>query len=147
MKIAIVGSREFSDKKFAQRVIMKELLFAIPTEDEDKDQPTLVSGGAKGIDALAEKEADKLRIDKSIYRAKWKDLSHPDAVIKTGKYGKYDAMAGFRRNQLIVDKADKVVAFWNGKSNGTKDTIDRAVRAGKPIDIYIRSSNESNKND
>ena len=37
------------------------------------------------------------------------------------------------RNQQIVDSADRVVAFWDGKSRGTADTLRRAHAAGKPI--------------
>lgn len=138
MKIAVIGSRKFKDTQFAGNIIMKELIFAIPDHEIGGEMPILISGGAKGIDTLAEETAKNQRIQTKIFKANWKDLSHPDAVIKTGKYGKYDAMAGFRRNQLIVDAADKVIAFWDGKSSGTKDTIARAIKAGKPLDIYIR---------
>ena len=129
MKIAVVGSRKFKDKQFVENKMIEIIRF---------DGWTLVSGGAPGVDTWAEDYAKLMRWKTIILKANWKDLTHPDAVIKNGKYGKYDAMAGFRRNQLIVDEADKVVAFWDGKSSGTKDTIDRAIRVGKPIDIYVR---------
>jgi len=124
MKIAIVGSREFSDMKFAQRVIMKELLFAIPcTDDVNQEELVLVSGGARGIDTLAEQEADKLKMNKTIFPAEW------------NKYGK---SAGFIRNELIIKEADRVIAFWDGRSKGTKHSINIAILARKPIDIYVR---------
>ena len=130
MKIAVVGSRNFSDKGLVENMMIEIIRL---------DGWTLVSGGAPGVDTWAEDYARLMKWKTIILKANWKDLTHPDAVIKNGKYGKYDAMAGFRRNQTIVDTSDKIVAFWDGKSSGTKDTIDRAVRAGKPIDIYIRS--------
>lgn len=130
MKIAIVGSRKFKDRDFVENRIPEILRTS---------KYILISGGAKGIDSWAKEMADFLGCKSIIFKANWKDLSHPDAVIKNGKYGQYDAMAGFRRNQVIVDEADKIVAFWDGKSSGTKDTIDRAIRAGKPLDIYVRN--------
>jgi hypothetical protein len=50
-------------------------------------------------------------------------------VIKVGGNGrKYDALAGFRRNQLMAEYARACVAFPGGK--GTDDMVARAVRGG-----------------
>ena len=46
------------------------------------------------------------------------------------------AVVGSR--EFIKGSADKVIAFWDGKSNGTKYSIDLAIKANKPVDIYIR---------
>lgn len=130
MKIAVVGSREFKDKQFVENMMIEIIRF---------DHWTLISGGAVGVDTWAEQYAKLMGWKRIILKANWNDLSFPDAIIKTNKYGKkYDARAGIRRNQLIVDEADKVVAFWDGKSSGTKSTIDMAIKANKPVDIYVR---------
>lgn len=121
MKLAIVGSREFPDEDFAKTEIIKIL--------SKGNVHILVSGGAKGIDTLAEKGVDivkeiyKIDIEKEIYHANW------------SKHGK---SAGYMRNKDIVANSDKVVAFWDGASRGTKHSIDLAIKAKKPIDIYIR---------
>lgn len=63
--------------------------------------------------------------------ADWTDLSHKDARIKTRRDGsKYDANAGPRRNQKMIDvhKPDCCVAFPGG--SGTADCIRRANKAG-----------------
>jgi hypothetical protein len=39
------------------------------------------------------------------------------------------------RNQQMVDQCDKVVAFWDGQSRGTKHTVDLATAKGIPVDI------------
>ena len=39
------------------------------------------------------------------------------------------------RNSLIVADCDMVVAFWDGRSRGTLDTITKAVQAGKRVEI------------
>jgi len=43
------------------------------------------------------------------------------------------------RNKQIVDAADEVIAFWDGKSSGTKSTIDFAQEKGIPTHIILIS--------
>lgn len=43
--------------------------------------------------------------------------------------------AGMVRNKLIVRDAEKVVAFWDGESPGTRSTVEMARKAGKPVEI------------
>jgi len=50
-------------------------------------------------------------------------------------WDKYRKSAGFIRNQQIIDACTFVLAFWDGKSKGTKDTIDKARKAKKPTFI------------
>jgi uncharacterized phage-like protein YoqJ len=121
MKIAIVGSREFKNKDFVQNIVSNQLT----------NGDYFISGGARGVDTWAEETIPILetglanfKINKKIFKPDW------------NKYGK---RAGFLRNQLIIDEADKVIAFWDGKSKGTKHSIDLAIKANKPIDIYIRN--------
>jgi hypothetical protein len=40
-----------------------------------------------------------------------------------------------KRNKLIVDECDCVLAFWDGQSHGTKFTLDYAKEKNKPIKI------------
>lgn len=108
-RIAIVGSREYGDMK-AVRAFVR----SIPKGS------TVVSGGARGVDTVAAEEAVLRGLTVSTHSALW------------GKHGK---SAGFLRNKQIVEEADEVVAFWDGKSRGTKHTIDLARKAGKPVKI------------
>ena len=112
MKVAIIGSRTFNDY---------DKLVNFMTQFINWTQISLiVSGGAKGADALAEKYADAFGIEKLIFPADWE------------KYGK---SAGMRRNQQIVNNAELVVACWDLSSKGTKDSINKALKAGKPVMI------------
>lgn len=111
MKLAIVGSRTFNDyEKFLDYV---QWYFKNETD-------TIISGGAKGADALAKRYAQYWDFEYIEYPADW------------NKYGK---SAGFMRNQQIVDACDMVLAFWDGVSKGTKHTIELARRAKKPTFI------------
>ena len=106
--IAVVGGRGFNDYDSLAEELKQHVPFI------------LVSGGAKGADSLAEKFADTHGLHKSIFLADW------------NKYGK---RAGYLRNVTIVEKADLVIAFWDGKSKGTKLTIDLAKENGVPLRI------------
>lgn len=111
MKVAVVGSRTFSNR---------DLLF----EKLDELQRVhggfdlIVSGGATGADALAEEYALARQIEVMVLEADWK---------------RYGRGAGPMRNQEIVKAADVVVAFWNGESRGTANTIEIARRWKKTV--------------
>ena len=113
MRLAIVGSRTFNDYDL--------LLSTMSLFFEAHNQfGTLISGGAKGADSLGEKWARYWGIEIVRYPPEW------------DKYGK---AAGFFRNQQIVGSCDMVLAFWDGKSRGTADTIEKAKKAKKPTFI------------
>lgn len=76
-----------------------------------------------GIDSLAERYADEHRLTKYIIRP---------------EYNKYPKKAApIIRNKRIVEEADRVIAFWDGKSKGTKSTIEYAQKIGKPIQLIM----------
>ena len=114
MKLAIVGGRDFND--YDVLVTWADSIFYM----QDTDSKFVVSGGAPGADSLAKRYTDTHIAKMITYPAEWK------------KYGK---SAGFIRNQTIVDNCDMVLAFWDGESRGTADTIEKAKKAKKPTFI------------
>lgn len=91
----------------------------------------VIHGAASGADTMAGEWARRLAVDLVPFPAKWTDLSHPDAVIRTRRDGScYDALAGHRRNQQMLDEGRPtlVVAFPGG--TGTADMTSRARKAG-----------------
>ena len=50
-------------------------------------------------------------------------------------YDKYGRNAPLIRNKLIVENCDCLIAFWDGKSRGTKYTLDYATKLGKSTKI------------
>lgn len=84
------------------------------------DDDTIVSGGAIGVDALAAKYSRE-------------ELGREPLVFKPD-YDKYPPrIAPLERNTTIVENSDLVLAFWDGKSRGTKNTIDKAKKQGVPV--------------
>ena len=103
-KVIIAGSRGFSNYK-----LLKEKCNRFLREKRKECNIIIVSGGARGADALGEKYAKDEGFSLEIYPAQWK------------KFGK---AAGFRRNEQMAEVADALIAFWDGKSHGTKHMID-----------------------
>ena len=128
MKWAIVGSRDYPLPDRVREYIRNLAIEVVPEDKQVglRNKPVIVSGGAKGVDSIAEEEAHRLGLPVETYPAAWN--RQPD--------GSYDRTAGFKRNQSIVDASDAVVAFWDGVSLGTRDTITRAYKARKPVTIY-----------
>ncbi len=104
MKLLIVGSRSIRNFDLA------------PYIPDGVEQ--IISGGANGVDTLAEEYADKKRISKFILR--------PD-------YARYGKGAPLKRNEEMVKMADAVLVIWDGVSRGTKYTVDYAEKQGKKV--------------
>jgi len=106
MKLAIIGSRTVGKIDFDQ------FITTLPD--------CVVSGGAKGVDTLAERWAEAKGVKTLIFK--------PD-------YDVYGRTAPLVRNRKIVEACDCLLAFWDGKSKGTKYTADYARLQGKPVQV------------
>ena len=106
MKLLIVGSRGIKDFDLSNYV--------------PSDTDVIISGGANGVDTLAEIYADKMKLSK--------------IIIRPG-YDLYGRAAPIKRNEIMVDMADEVLVIWDGKSKGTKYTVDYATRKTKQVKI------------
>jgi len=137
MKLIIAGSRSITDYAVVQKAI-GEFLSANGLMSIHEIE--VVSGGAGGVDSLGERWANENYIDKRIFFAAWDDLTTPPVKIRTNKFGKkYNALAGFNRNEQMADYANCLLAVWDGKSPGTKHMIDTMHARGKPVFVYDTS--------
>ena len=108
MKVAVIGSRTINS------IDLEKYLPAATTE--------IISGGAKGVDLCAKLYAEQNNIPYTEYLPEYK------------KYGK---AAPLRRNDKIIDMADVVLAFWDGKSRGTKYVIERCNYFRKAVNVIV----------
>lgn len=108
MKVGVIGSRGFDDYDLLAKMLSRI------------DITLLVSGGADGADYLGELYADKNKIPKKIFHPDWK------------QFGK---QAGFIRNTDIINESEMIIAFWDKKSKGTKDSIDKVNEYNKKNNI------------
>ena len=122
VKLAIIGSRGFIDYGHLS-LVMAEWFgryeeagpYCIVTE--------VISGGANGADKLGARWAKEKGIKLTEFIPDWDRL---------GK------RAGFVRNEDIVKAADCVLAFWDGVSKGTGNSLSIAKRLKKPtLIIYF----------
>ena len=107
MKTAVIGSRNLS---------VDDLGRYLP-----KNTTEIVSGGAKGIDACAREYARQ------------NNITLTEFLPEYSKFGRY---APLKRNLEIIDYADEVIAFWDGKSKGTGFVIDNCKKKNKKITVY-----------
>ena len=126
MKIAIIGSRGFNDYPLLCK-LMKKIKSPISE---------IVSGGARGADSLGARYAKENDIPLKVFEAQWDDIEAEGALVKQNRQGNlYNSLAGFWRNKDIVDRAEMVVAFWDEKSKGTENSVQRARAKKKPLVI------------
>ena len=111
MRVIIAGGREIHNYQL--------LLDAV--QEANLDITTVVSGGAKGADALGERYAEEMNLALNVYPANWT---------------KYRRAAGPIRNRKMAENADALIALWDGKSHGTKNMIETATKLG--LVVYVK---------
>jgi YspA, cpYpsA-related SLOG family len=113
VKVLVCGSRSWTNGR-AIRHRLREL----------PSGSTIVSGGARGADQIAATVARSLGFEVVELQANWR----PD--------GRYNPRAGFERNSAMLDlRPDLVLAFWDGESTGTADTLEKARRRGIATEV------------
>jgi predicted Rossmann fold nucleotide-binding protein DprA/Smf involved in DNA uptake len=128
MKFAVVGSRSINDYEFI-KLILDNLL---------SKGDSLVSGGAIGVDQLAEKYAKENGIEIKVYLPDW------------ATWGK---AAGFIRNKKIIDNCDECIVFHDGISKGAMHSKSLAEKQNKKIHYFLikskayENSNKENSQD
>lgn len=118
-KIVVAGGRDFTDRLLMMLAL--ERLTAVGDE--------IVQGGCKtGADLLARRYAKTYgyKLNTS-FDANW----YPE-----GPDGPLDKSAGPIRNGEMAKYGDVLIAFWDGKSRGTKSMIDCALREGCEVHVY-----------
>ena len=114
MRVGIIGSRELNNNE--------EECYKIVCENVPRNCTEIVSGGASGIDMLAERYA---RENALLFKR-----FEPE-------YYKYGKSAPLMRNAQIIEYANFVLAFWDGKSRGTAQAIKICCDTDKPVEIFF----------
>jgi hypothetical protein len=127
MRIIIAGSRDFNDYDFLHDqcdAVLMDYVFRKLVDIWFWDVE-IVSGNAKGADQLGERYAKERDLKIKLFPANWE------------AYGK---SAGYKRNMEMANYAKQdngaLLAFWDGKSKGTKHMIDVANKTGLKVAVY-----------
>lgn len=131
MNVIIAGGRDFNNYqllKYKSLELLKGLTDIV-----------ILQGEASGADTLAKHFAKERAFKMRSFPADWDNLLTPGAVPREGRYGKrYNVMAGFDRNERMANAAGPegmLIAFWDGRSPGTKHMIDAARNRGLTVHI------------
>lgn len=110
MRVLVCGSRSWADPEPVRR-----RLALLPKDS------TVIHGGALGADTLAGEAAQRFRLEQRVFRPNWR---------------RFGRRAGVLRNLEMLDQEpDLVVAFWDGRSRGTRHTISEAVKRGIRVEV------------
>ena len=120
--LGIVGCRNYTNREEFMQHVQKWI-----DDENDGNLPDIVvSGGAKGADALAKQYA-QINRDNNI---KYEEFP--------ADWGKYGPAAGPKRNAQIVERCTHILAFPSRQGRGTQDTIRKAKKKGISVTtIYI----------
>lgn len=109
----ITGSRETLDREYVFHLLDREF---------PKDC-VMINGMAKrGVDRFA---------------YMWALTNKVKVIPRYADWKKYPRVAGFMRNQTMVDEANYCIAIWDGYSSGTEDAIKRAKAKGLEVEIHL----------
>lgn len=122
LKIIIAGGRDFNRPKLIEEALLKATV-GLTAEDV-----MIITGGARGADYLGDQLAKSHGTNRSIYPAQWT------------KHGK---SAGYKRNELMAQNADMLLAFWNGNKtcSGTYHMIQIAKQKGLKLVVVDYEGN------
>ena len=127
MKIGIVGSRRYENKKK-----IKDFIFKL--KQEHGTDTIIVSGGCKnGADKYAKKYALELGLQYEEYPP-FHEVHNMYCTISESRYSKpYSVKNFFARNKIIAGTSDMVGGFIpeGVESNGTMSTIGYAEKLNK----------------
>lgn len=124
VNIIIAGSRTFDNYEY----LKKKVLNFIGEKQIELSNVCIISGTARGADKMGEDFAKELNLQLKCFPADW------------DKYGK---QAGFLRNTQMANYAIEddnqgiLIAFWDGKSSGTKHMIEIAKKKELEVKIFV----------
>lgn len=120
--VLVAGSRSFGDPERLAEILQAEI----------SDGDVLVEGGARGVDTMARAWAESRGMEVVEIRADW---------------AKYGRAAGPKRNDAMVafvaERGGRAVYVWDGKSRGTQQCIESAVKKGVRVKVYTEKAVEA----
>lgn len=120
MKVIIAGGRDFRDYDR-----LRDACNSILT---GRGEITVISGDARGADTLGKRYAGDMGYGLLLFPALWDT---------------YGSSAGTERNKRMASIAEVLIAFWDGRSHGTRDMIQKALING--LEVHVFTYSELNK--
>ena len=124
MKVIIAGNRDFNNRGIFENA----MTWLLPSDSDYAESIEIISGGCTGADALAEIYAKEWDIPLKVFPADWEKYGKSAGPIRNEQMAKYATSNG--------DHAF-LIAFWDGKSRGTKNMIDMAFKYGLDVHVFM----------
>ena len=125
LRVVIAGSREFDDFQMLMGKCT-DILSGIANTNNNIDKVRIVSGTARGADQLGEQYAKLAGYEVSRFPADWNGLGKRAGYVRNAEMAKFAVEDG---NYGVL------IAFWDGKSKGTKHMIDLANKHGLEVHV------------
>lgn len=120
MRLIIFGSRDFKDYKLLKEKVDDFIPKHLTEFDEEV---IIISGKARGGDNLGEVYAKERCYRVEDFPANW---------------GKYGNAAGMKRNKEMAKVGTHAIGFWDGRSPGTRDMIEKCKIHGLIHEVVVK---------
>lgn len=127
-RIAVIGSRDYPDMDKVGKAIAALPANTVIVTGGWWDGNTMRINPTRGVDRAAAEAGRACGLTVVLVAADW---------------ARYRKQAGFRRNPVILDCSDSILAFWDGESRGTKHGIDYAKKKHMTIEIILPESEDA----
>lgn len=118
--ILVTGDRNWTLANEGQKIAVWAALYGYRNR-----RPIVVHGAARGVDSMADAHARALGFEVRPYPANWNEFHRAAGPIRN-------------KEMLDVEQPNLVLAFHDDivHSRGTKDMVNRAVKAGVPVILH-----------
>lgn len=120
-RVIIAGSRNFNAKEIVEMALLEQF-------GTDYNDIELIGGGAKGADKIGKQVAKEYGIPYKEFPADWGTYHNAAGPIRNRQMARY-AVEGKGSGTLL--------AFWDGKSRGTKHMIETAYELDMNVHVYL----------
>lgn len=128
VRIIVAGCREFNDYEMMKMVLDKHIDYYLYYEECTIDDIEIIEGECRGADLLVKRYAEERGYKVTGFPANWNAEGLAAGPLRNQRMAMYAAEAGCNGT---------LIAFWDGKSRGTKNMIDCATK--KNLLVYIQS--------
>jgi hypothetical protein len=145
MVVIIAGSRSFTDITLVSK--------AVDASGWRQGIELLITGGARGIDTLAERYAREQQLPVVVISADWSNIAVPGVVVKRNARGPYNAAAGMQRNEAMALRAIEesrsrqcatgLILIWDGTSSGSANMRRTALRRRLQLFEFVPTDNSA----
>ena len=125
LRVIIAGSRDFNDFPKLMNSC-NDILSGITDKNNNLDKIRIVSGTARGADRLGEQYAEVAGYEVSRFYPDWNGLGKRAGYVRNAEMAKY---------AIADENYGVLIAFWDGKSKGTKHMIDLAEK--NSLEVHV----------